>query len=381
MRNAKKIRLAVFVLAIVTAFPLPVGWLNGVLIWTSPLVLFGRIAGNHSFYILNLLGIMATLLVVFQKRWICRYICPLGVVCDAGSGLSRKKVRKLKWKINQILAICMLMLAAFGISLFLFLDPFNIFYASFEFVRTGLTLAAIVKLSAILLIFLFSLMRPHMWCASVCPLGGMQDLIYVIRKSVLNRQTFLSKETGNTGRRTFIAALGGGILGITLGGVVKKHNQPPLRPPFALVEEEFTMVCQRCGNCIAACPTKIIKPDNSLRPFEKFLCPEIRFNDSYCLPDCNHCGTVCPSGAIRNFSVADKSEYKMANIEIRKDDCLLLQNKECMQCKIHCTYLAIEYKESPEYIVNLPVIENDLCTGCAECVVACPAKAIIVTGT
>jgi ferredoxin-type protein NapF len=37
-----------------------------------------------------------------------------------------------------------------------------------------------------------------------------------------------------------------------------KDRAPPLRPPWALGEAAFTAACECCGNCVEACPEKVL---------------------------------------------------------------------------------------------------------------------------
>ncbi|NLN31388.1 MAG: 4Fe-4S binding protein [Bacteroidales bacterium] len=63
----------------------------------------------------------------------------------------------------------------------------------------------------------------------------------------------------------------------------------------------FNTLCSRCGNCIRACPARIIHPLTLYDLPLAWMTPVIRFEDGYCLETCNVCSRVCPTGAIELF--------------------------------------------------------------------------------
>lgn len=130
--SANNIRRGVFVLAVITAIPLPVAFLDGLLIWLSPMGFASRLLGRQPLHWLNVLGVITLVVVILRKRWLCRYACPAGVICDSGSSLSWRKPVRIRRKPNRILALTTLVMAVFGVPLLMILDPFNIFYASLD---------------------------------------------------------------------------------------------------------------------------------------------------------------------------------------------------------------------------------------------------------
>ncbi len=376
--RSRHIRWAFFALAIVLALPLPLPLksLTGLSLWVSPYMFLLSVLSQKSIVWLNILGITALSVTLFRKRWVCRYICPAGAICDLVSGIGRGRRKSITLSLNKYLAIFSLILALFGIPVFFITDPFNIIHMSMEVFRTGLGLPSLVKATGLLVIVLLSIVLPDSWCSGICPLGGLQLLLYDLRHSLSKARSPV--KIGADGRRLFLAGMAGVITGILVPQRIFASRKQFIRPPFSLPEPEFNLVCARCGNCSSACPTGIISPSTDIRSIESLLTPGIDFTESYCLPECKLCGDVCPSGAIRKFTLEDKKDHIMARAVIRVTDCLLQQLKECDLCRFHCKYDAVEISRTAGGQIKLPRIIENKCTGCGACKIICPVQVIEV---
>ena len=374
--RSKHIRWVFFGLALVLALPLPLKSFTGLFLWVSPNMFLLSFLSQKSLVWLNILGVIALLITFFRRRWVCRYICPSGAVCDLASEIGRRggNRKPLRLSLNKYLAIFSLGLALFSIPIFFFTDPFNIIHMSMEVFRTGPGIHSLVKTSGFIFIILLSIVLPHSWCSSICPLGGLQLLVYDLRQSI--GRSLTPVKVGPKSRRLFMASLAGVIVGAVIPKQIFASRKKRIRPPFSLPDPEFNIVCARCGNCSAACPTRIISPSADMLSFESFLTPEVDFTESYCLPECKLCGDVCPSGAIRRFSLEDKKDHIMARAMIDVDDCLLQLLKECDLCKYHCKYEAIEIVRARHDQIKLPRVIENKCTGCGACKIICPVQVI-----
>jgi len=370
--RSSHIRWIALGLAILFSLPILGAPFLGFYLWLSPYIMFNALLSGKSLVWLHLLGVVALVAIIFKKRWICRYACPAGVICDLSSRWGRKKAGSWKLPWNKYLALIAIGTAILGFPVLMVLDPFNLFFMAFEGFRTGPSAGALIKLSGLVFLILFGLIFPNSWCASVCPLGGLQ-LLFADMKKLFSKAE--NRKAVQTDRRLFLAGLTGITGGLLLSGGWPHRNNAPIRPPFALKEDKLNAVCIRCGSCSSACPTGIISQSTDFQQPQRLLTPIIRFSDSYCLPTCNDCGTVCPSGAIRPFQVTEKKDHIMGTAVIAVEGCYLKQGKECNQCRHYCEYDAIEMKTGPS-TERIPHVRKDRCVGCGACQVVCPPKVI-----
>lgn len=144
------------------------------------------------------------------------------------------------------------------------------------------------------------------------------------------------------------------------------------RPPGAIDEATFLALCTRCGACIQACPTGFLK-QNKARSFLEIDCPEVFHSaTAWCEHDCTACSQACPTGAIRKFSVRDKKDLKLGRAEFEFERCRLYEDVECSICARECPHEAISYEWSEEEYRRIVVVDDERCTGCGRCAVACP---------
>jgi len=371
--KARNIRYLFFILAIILAMPIPFPLLSGGLLWISPYMFLNSVLAVKSIVILNLFGFIALVIIFFKNRWICRYACPLGVVCDWASKV-RKNKETIKSDFCKYFAIISIILAIFGVPLFIVFDPFNLFHMSLVGFRSGFQFSGFLKASFILVIIVINIIFPNIWCRSICPLGGLQLLAFDVRK-LFKKSTLLRKPSANE-RRLFIGTLGGLGAGFVIPRFLNFVYGKTIRPPASLQEPDINFICARCGNCSNVCPTNIIKQSDDISNIGSLLTPVIDFSESYCLPDCTLCGDVCPSGAITRFKKEEKKDLFMASVIIDIDMCWLQDQRDCDLCRFHCTYDAIEIKKSTRSHIALPILDESKCVGCAACKIVCPAEAI-----
>lgn len=139
----------------------------------------------------------------------------------------------------------------------------------------------------------------------------------------------------------------------------------PLRPPWALFEDDFLSACTRCGDCSRSCPTYII--------IEQGGYPTIDFGEGECT-FCGDCVTACKAGALRRGEGQAPWSIRASIGE----DCLAVQRVECRVCGEQCEAGAIRFQPQAGGVA-LPTVDKAQCTGCGACVASCPTRAISVT--
>ncbi len=153
-----------------------------------------------------------------------------------------------------------------------------------------------------------------------------------------------------------------------------------IRPPGALPEAEFMRTCVRCGECMKSCPTNTLQPCLWESGLTGLWTPKMDLRFAPCDQNCNVCGKVCPTQAIRSVSLEEKTHAKVGTAVLNRDLCLVwAQNKLCLICDEICPYNAIVFRTVEGY--RRPVVIASRCNGCGFCEQRCPVKgdsAIIV---
>ncbi len=375
--RSRHIRWISLCVAVVLSLPMVPHHVSGAYLWISPLMLFTSLSAGKVLAWFNLMGLGALVVVVFRKRWICRFACPAGALCDMASSFGRRRGRSPALSLNLYLALAGVVLLILGIPVVILADPMNLFFMFFDGFRTGWGWVAIVKMFGLLAITATSFIFPHLWCSSVCPLGGLQELLYSTRLALSGSKT--AHNSPIRSRRLFLAGAAGMMGGVLIPRLLPSRRKKVIRPPFSLGEERMNMVCARCGNCASVCPTGIIRPCLDTGEPERLFTPVVEFLDSYCISDCNACGRACPSGAIRSFSTGEKSHHVMGMAALKPDQCYLSTGKECSLCLDACDYDAILIQPAAPALRHVPGIDTSRCVGCGACQVVCPPQAILVT--
>lgn len=200
------------------------------------------------------------------------------------------------------------------------------------------------------------------------------------------------------GKRSFLTATGFLAAATTLkaqqkkvdGGlaVIEDKQKParttPVLPAGTWSAAHFAQHCTACQLCVSACPNGVLQPSSGLLTLMQ---PEMSFEHGYCRPECNRCSEICPAGAIRPITVADKLSTRIGHaVWVRKNCLPLTDGVACGNCARHCPTGAIQMipsdKDNPES-PKIPVVNTERCIGCGACEHLCPARpfsAIYVEG-
>ncbi len=148
-------------------------------------------------------------------------------------------------------------------------------------------------------------------------------------------------------------------------------------PPGAVSLRNFERCCTACQLCVSACPNHVLLPSSH---FKNLMKPEVSFEHGWCRPECTECSQVCPTGAIRFLSTADKSSQKIGRSVWTRERCIVLTDDvQCDNCSRHCPTEAIQMilldPANPKS-KKIPVVDEEKCIGCGACEFLCPARPV-----
>lgn len=228
--------------------------------------------------------------------------------------------------------------------------------------------------------------------------SSSQEEPFVFIDTVVTSPKRVTNEQIDNARRSFLTATA--VLATTSvlkaqekkvdGGLAKIEDKQipdrttPLTPPGSLSARNMAQHCTACQLCVSACPNQVLRPSTDLI---KLMQPEMSYERGYCRPECTKCSEVCPAGAIRPITVADKSAIQIGHAVWVKKNCIpLTDGVDCGNCARHCPVGAIQMVPSNPDISDspkIPVVNVERCIGCGSCENLCPARpfsAIYVEG-
>ncbi|MDR0907613.1 MAG: 4Fe-4S dicluster domain-containing protein [Rikenellaceae bacterium] len=204
-------------------------------------------------------------------------------------------------------------------------------------------------------------------------------------KKGVSRRTFLSIAT--------LFTVGGSLKAQQLhvdGGLAEiedkkvPNRKTPVTPPGAVGAAHLKAHCSACQLCVSECPNNVLHPSARLATLMQ---PEMTFERGYCRPECTNCSQVCPTGAIRPITPADKTATAIGHAVWIADNCIVNRDGvQCTACSGHCPAGAIALvalDPTSEKSLKIPVVNKEMCIGCGACEYLCPARpfaAIYVEG-
>jgi MauM/NapG family ferredoxin protein len=206
-------------------------------------------------------------------------------------------------------------------------------------------------------------------CAKICPQNAITFPASLSLGGEYSKVDF--------SRRGFLYSLAGGVgvgfLATQTPFTLRQSKFQLVRPPGAIPETEFLRTCIRCGECMKSCLTNTLQPCLWESGLSGLWTPKMDLRLAPCDQNCNVCGKVCPTQAIRSVSLDEKTHAKVGTAILRKEMCLVwAQNKLCLICDEICPYNAIVFRPVEGY--RRPFVVASKCNGCGFCEQRCPVK-------
>lgn len=173
---------------------------------------------------------------------------------------------------------------------------------------------------------------------------------------------------GQLNRRELIGGAAVGLAGLAISPLAAlAPKNKVLRPPGALSEDEFLQTCIACQECVRVCPTHGLRPVFLEGGIAGMGTPRLVPRQGGCSlnPSCPHlCAQVCPVGAIRRIEPED---VKIGLAEVNRSLCLAWdQGVKCLVCVEAClVQAAVAYQ-------GKVTVDPQKCTGCGRCESGCP---------
>ncbi len=144
-----------------------------------------------------------------------------------------------------------------------------------------------------------------------------------------------------------------------------------IRPPFSVNELDFLIDCTRCDACMEACPHDVIFALPASHGLQAVGTPVLDLRSRGCrLCGDWPCVKACEPGVLKLPETNGKTPpeaAKLARVTINTKTCLPYLGPECGACADACPVPgALEWVDGLR-----PVINPDVCTGCALCREAC----------
>jgi ferredoxin len=101
--------------------------------------------------------------------------------------------------------------------------------------------------------------------------------------------------------------------------------------------------------------------------------PTLDLRFAGCEQQCNLCGRVCPTGAIRSLPLVERQHAKTGTAVLAEKRCVAwARDQLCLLCDEACPYNAVVFAEVGGH--KRPFVDESRCNGCGMCEAVCPIE-------
>lgn len=276
--------------------------------------------------------LIVLLLNLVERRFWCRYLCPLGALVGLGSKFSwvkRLVNQKSCVKCGECAAICTM--GAISDQRDFTSDPAECIMC--------------------------------MDCAAPCP----KTAITFERGKPIGWNYEFDPSRREALTTIGVSAVAVGLLALDVGKV-QAAKSTVLRPPGAQ-GDDFLAKCIRCDQCIQGCPKHALQPSAFEGGWDALWTPVLDPFSGACDYECNLCGQICASGAIPALTLEEKRKAVIGIAQVNFDECV-----RCMDCLEKCPYKCFDTVEVEGMRGVFPKVRPEDCVGCGICVEVCPEQ-------
>ena len=359
----------------------------------SPLAAAALVLSTWTLPAFAVLGLVLALVACWRHRWFCHWVCPTGYCADGATWLGRRCGRRLRRvpTIGPALALITLAGACLGYPVLLWMDPLALLSSAIGPLpdRPG----AVLSWGSLgfVLIVAISMWWPHAWCARLCPLGGLQDVLTPTGQSLvrivqrcLPRSRAMARERPGCciGPATTLVPGRRGRSGVGhMSGVVESRTRETAASAGCRGRREVLQPMSAMRELCTRVPRRNYSGRYGTVWHRRIPRALITYDTDYCRESCNQCTQVCPSGAISAVMLERKVQAAIGVPVVDMSVCLLGAGRECAVCRNRCPYAAIRLVFDEKEYTLTPEVDLTHCNGCGACQVACPTqpgKAIVV---
>ncbi len=332
--------------------------------WLDPLVIFHRTANAltsnyfavqqpalHSLLsVVSLVFLAIVLLELWQPRFWCRNLCPLGALLSLVSRFSllNRKVTTACTLCGDCRRVCPMNAIPREAHETSYADCTMCLECEDSCPNQGIS-------------FQFGGLAGKKWQRGARQVGAGG-------KAVLQGKYVAAPPAKTFNRREVIGGAAVGLAGLAVAPLA--GLAPPtkvLRPPGALPEDQFLQTCIACQECVRVCPSHGLRPVFLEAGLSGIGTPRLVPRQGGCSlnPSCpDLCAQVCPVGALQRIEPKD---LKLGLAQVDRSLCLAWdQGVKCLVCVEAClVQAAVSYQ-------GRVTVDPQKCTGCGRCESGCP---------